>query len=185
MKYPLRWKVWSSLLRQPARFTISPAVKLTELPSAFRERWTLKPGRLYAGGAYLHLLEGKSIFEVLKDRCPLPMTIENDGKAAALAEAWKGNLKDCRDGVAIVLGTGIGGGLIKDGKIHRGKHFGAGEFSAIVTDGGTNIVMRAATYTCSTIDIRIGNGDEGCQKGSYVLYSDDGKSRSQCGTGAA
>ena len=78
------------------------------------------------------------------------MTIENDGKAAALAEAWKGNLKDCRDGVAIVLGTGIGGGLIKDGKIHRGKHFGAGEFSAIVTDGGTNIVMRAATYTCST-----------------------------------
>ena len=110
----------------------------------------IETGTLYAGGAYLHLLEGKSIFEVLKDRCPLPMTIENDGKAAALAEAWKGNLKDCRDGAAIVLGTGIGGGLIKDGKIHRGKHFGGGEFSSVITDGGNNIISRAATYTCST-----------------------------------
>ncbi len=110
----------------------------------------IETGILYSGGAYLHLLKDQSIFEVLKKRCPVPMTIENDGKSAALAEAWKGNLKDCRDGAAIVLGTGIGGGLIKDGKIHRGKHFGAGEFSSIITDGGNNIIERAATYTCST-----------------------------------
>ena len=107
-------------------------------------------GILYGGGAYLHLLQNMSLYEVLKERCPVPIVVENDGKAAALAEAWKGNLKDCKDGVAIVLGTGIGGGIIKDGKIHRGKHFGAGEFSAVITGGGSNIVTRAATFTCST-----------------------------------
>lgn len=105
---------------------------------------------LIFGGAYLHLLQGKSITSLIHERCPVPIAIENDGKSAALAEAWKGNLKDCKDGVAIVLGTGIGGGLIKDGKIIRGKHFCAGEFSAIITGGGSNFVTRAATFTCST-----------------------------------
>ena len=107
-------------------------------------------GVLIFGGAYLHLLQGKSITGLIHERCPVPIAIENDGKSAALAEAWKGNLKDCRDGAAIVLGTGIGGGLIKDGKIIRGKHFCAGEFSAIITGNGSNFVTRAATFTCST-----------------------------------
>lgn len=106
-------------------------------------------GILYSGGVYLHLLKDKSLYEVLKERCPVPIVVENDGKAAALAEAWKGNLKDCKDGVAIVLGTGIGGGLIKDGKIHRGKHFSAGEFSAVIIGSG-NSLSRAATFACST-----------------------------------
>lgn len=106
-------------------------------------------GILYGGGAYQHLLENKSLYKVLEDRCPIPIIVENDGKSAALAEAWKGNLKDCNDGVAIVLGTGVGGGLIKDGKIHRGKHFGAGELSPVIVGGG-NYITRAATYACST-----------------------------------
>jgi predicted NBD/HSP70 family sugar kinase len=86
---------------------------------------------------------------VLKERCPVPIVLENDGKCAALAEAWKGNLKDCKDGAAIVLGTGIGGGIIKDGKIHRGKHYCAGEFSSIIVREG-NFVTKAAPYACST-----------------------------------
>ncbi len=117
---------------------------------SFPGAFDIETGTLIFGGAYLHLLQGKSIIDIIHSRCPVPVTIENDGKAAALAEAWKGNLKDCKDGVAIVLGTGIGGGIIKDGKIHRGKHFCAGEFSAIITGGGSNFVTRAATFTCST-----------------------------------
>ncbi len=109
-------------------------------------------GVLVNGGAYLHLLQNKSVFTVLKDRCPVPMEMENDGKAAALAEAWKGNLKDCKDGAAIVLGTGIGGGLIKDGRIIRGKDYCAGEFSAIIVGGG-NYLERSATFACSTTGI--------------------------------
>lgn len=90
-------------------------------------------GYLYSGGA-LQYNYGKNIVEILQKRCPVPITIENDGKCAALAEAWIGNLKDCDDGIVVILGTGIGGGIIKDKKLHKGKHFMAGEFSMICCD---------------------------------------------------
>ena len=61
----------------------------------------------------------------------MPVTIENDAKAAALAEVWKGNLSDVRDGIVIVLGTAIGGAVIIDRKVLRGKNLMAGEFSYI------------------------------------------------------
>lgn len=109
-------------------------------------------GTLVFGGAYMNILMGKSILGVLKERCPVPMEIENDGKAAALAEAWKGNLKDCKTGAAIVLGTGIGGGLIQDGKIIRGKNFSAGEFSSIIVGSG-GYIEGSATFDCSTTGI--------------------------------
>ncbi|MDZ5010286.1 ROK family protein, partial [Clostridium perfringens] len=64
----------------------------------------------------------------------LPISVENDGKSAALAEVWKGNLASCSDGIVMILGTGIGGGIIKDRKIHKGNHFFAGEFSYIMQD---------------------------------------------------
>lgn len=90
-------------------------------------------GYLYTGGA-LEYNTDKEIGTILSKRCPVPIAIENDGKCAALAEAWIGNLKDCDDGIVVVLGTGIGGGIIKDKKLHKGKHFIAGEFSFIFTN---------------------------------------------------
>lgn len=66
----------------------------------------------------------------------IPVTLENDGKSAALAEYWKGNLQDVKDGVVMTLGTGIGGGIIVDGKLLRGSGFSAGEFSWLPTVPG-------------------------------------------------
>ncbi|MFE8702257.1 ROK family protein [Cytobacillus sp. FJAT-54145] len=93
-----------------------------------------KNGIALTGGA-LTYISNLNIKELLHKRCPTNISIENDGKCAALAETWKGSLKDCDDGIVIVLGTGIGGGIIKDRKVHKGKNFFAGEFSFI----GTNI----------------------------------------------
>ncbi|GIN18745.1 ROK family protein [Shouchella clausii] len=45
----------------------------------------------------------------------LAVSIENDACCAALAEVWKGNGVDCKGVAVIVIGTGIGGALIKDG----------------------------------------------------------------------
>lgn len=90
-------------------------------------------GYAYTGGA-LSYNEGKEIVKILKERCPTKITIENDGKCAALAEVWKGSLKDFDDGVVIVLGTGVGGGIVRNKKIHKGKNFFAGEFSFINTN---------------------------------------------------
>lgn len=90
-------------------------------------------GYAHTGGALLYNYD-KDIASILKNRCPINITIENDGKCAALAEAWMGSLSDCNDGIVVVLGTGIGGGIIKDKRLHRGRHFMAGEFSNIITN---------------------------------------------------
>ena len=88
-------------------------------------------GYAYSGGN-LEYNDGKNIAEILGARCGnLPIAVENDGKSAALAEAWKGSLEDCNDGIVMLLGTGIGGGIIKNKKIHKGRDFTAGEFSSI------------------------------------------------------
>lgn len=59
-----------------------------------------------------------------------PATIANDGKCAAYAESWLGALSDVDSGAAIVLGTGIGGGIVLNGKVWMGAKGGAGELSA-------------------------------------------------------
>lgn len=53
--------------------------------------------------------------------------VENDANAAAFGEFMAGALKGTNDGLAVTLGTGIGGGLIIDGKIYSGCNGAAGE----------------------------------------------------------
>lgn len=79
----------------------------------------------------LRYADGLALAPELEQRCGVPVSIMNDAKCAALAEATWGALADCRDGIVIVLGTGIGGALIKDGEVHMGAHFAAGEFSPV------------------------------------------------------
>ena len=69
---------------------------------------------------------------VLYERCPVRIVIENDAKCAAMAEAGMGALKGVNDGLVLIFGTMIGGGIIHDRKLLRGKHFSAGEVSYIL-----------------------------------------------------
>ena len=100
-------------------------------------------GVLFENGVYQELY-GSSIIEVVKEKCDVPVAVENDGKCGALSEAWKGSLKDCSDGAVIILGSGIAGGIIKDHKIHSGKCFNAGEFSYQITNPGDYSMMTTA-----------------------------------------
>lgn len=90
-------------------------------------------GHIYSPGA-LKYNEGINIIDKIHEHINLPISVENDGKSAALAEVWKGNLSSCSDGIVMILGTGIGGGIIKNRKIHKGNHFFAGEFSFLMQD---------------------------------------------------
>lgn len=90
-------------------------------------------GFLYDSGAY-RALYGHSIMELLMERCPVPVAVENDGKCAALAEIWHGSLVGCKNAAVVILGSGVAGGIIKDGKIHGGSDYVAGEFSYLITD---------------------------------------------------
>ena len=63
-----------------------------------------------------------------------PATVANDGKCAAYAESWLGALSDIDSGAVIVLGTGIGGGIVIDGKVWMGATGGAGELSGLLAN---------------------------------------------------
>lgn len=83
--------------------------------------------KIHFGGA-LHFLDGID-FAVRYKKYDIPVTVINDGKASVLAENWLGSLKDMRNCAAITLGTGVGGGIIVNGKLLNGAHFQAGELS--------------------------------------------------------
>ena len=68
---------------------------------------------------YLAYLSESPVAEELESRYGFPVSIENDGKCAALAEFWQGSLKGCRNGAVVVLGSGVGGGLILNGALER------------------------------------------------------------------
>lgn len=90
-------------------------------------------GYSYTGGA-LRYIDKLETVKVLKERCPTHITIGNDAKCAANAEIGYGNLQDIQDGAVVILGTGIGGCLIKNHQVHTGRHFSAGEFSFVKTN---------------------------------------------------
>lgn len=72
--------------------------------------------------------------KIMHERTGLPVAIENDAKAMAYGE-WKyGAAKNGRHVICITLGTGVGGGLIIDGKIYRGAKLAAGEIGHMSID---------------------------------------------------
>ena len=61
--------------------------------------------------------------------------IENDARCFALSESLIGYGKNKNNVVCLTLGTGIGGGLVYNGKLIRGSHFGAGEVGHMIYEG--------------------------------------------------
>ena len=108
-----------------------------------------KTGKIYSPGA-LAYNANVNIVDKIHEHINVPVSVENDGKSAALAEVWMGNLKNFKDGVVMILGTGIGGGIIKDRKIHKGNNFFAGEFSFILQDAKELDFNSAFALTGST-----------------------------------
>lgn len=70
-----------------------------------------------------------NIVHELGEICKCPVTIENDARCAALAEAKFGALADVDDGFVMVFGTMIGGAFIKNHEVHKGANNSAGEIS--------------------------------------------------------
>lgn len=90
-------------------------------------------GYCYTGGA-LEYIHDMNMADIISERCGVKVTVGNDAKCAANAELGFGSLQDIQDGAVVILGTAIGGALVKDHKVISGSRFGAGEFSNIITD---------------------------------------------------
>lgn len=78
--------------------------------------------------------EGCEIGKRLSEAFSLPCTVINDADCMILAEKWLGNAKDCQNAVGITIGTGIGGGILADGKILLGSRGIAAEIGHMSID---------------------------------------------------
>jgi predicted NBD/HSP70 family sugar kinase len=64
----------------------------------------------------------------------LPVTIDNDANAVALAELWFGRpeVSDARDFILVLVAEGVGTGIVFDGQVYRGERGAAGEFGHMI-----------------------------------------------------
>jgi glucokinase len=83
---------------------------------------------LIVGSANLPGFQGFPVRDEIQQRLGTPILLENDANAAALGEMWMGAGRNVKDLILLTLGTGIGGGIVMDGKILHGAQGMAGEF---------------------------------------------------------
>jgi glucokinase len=120
--------------------------------------------------------------QIIHDRLGLHAELDNDANCAVLGEWWVGAARGTRHAIGITIGTGIGGGLILDGKLYHGASDVAGEIghATIDTEGrrckcgnygcleayasGPNIAIRAVEALETGAESRLSamvNGDLG------------------------
>lgn len=90
----------------------------------------------------------KKLSKELNELTGLNVKVGNDANVAALGEAWKGAAAGAKNVILVTLGTGVGGGIIVDGKIVAGHHGAGGEI-------GHASVMHDETEICNC-------GNKGC-----------------------
>lgn len=75
-----------------------------------------------------------NIKEIMENLTGLKVQAGNDANVAALGEMWQGGGRGFSDVIMVTLGTGVGGGVILDGKIRAGVCGGAGEIGHIIME---------------------------------------------------
>lgn len=94
-------------------------------------------GIIYGSSAipYIH---GPNMKQLVSERTKLPVYIENDANCAGYAEVWNGAAKGKSDVMVMVIGTGIGGAIFKNGRLHKGANLHGGEFGYMLLN--TNVI---------------------------------------------
>ncbi|MRH43924.1 ROK family protein [Aquibacillus halophilus] len=80
------------------------------------------------GSSAIPFIHGPNIKKLLAVRTGKAVYLENDANCAGYAEVWNGSAKGKQNVLVMVIGTGIGGAVIKDGTIHKGDNLHGGEF---------------------------------------------------------
>ena len=78
----------------------------------------------------------------------LEVKVGNDANVAALGEMWQGGAKGCKDVIVVTLGTGVGGGIIVDGKIVAGFNGAGGEIGHITVNHDEIEACNCGQYGC-------------------------------------
>jgi glucokinase len=100
------------------------------------------------GAPNLPSLNGFNLRAALKSELDWPVNIENDANAAAVGEMWRGAGQGHSSLICVTLGTGVGGGIILDGKLWRGADGSAGEIGHIGVDPFAGVPCTCGSHGC-------------------------------------
>ena len=92
--------------------------------------------------------QGTKVKEILQKKYYLPVVVENDANAAAYAEYQIGSAKGANPLLMITLGTGVGGGIVVNGKLVRGAHYAGGEIGHIKLSYTKQRLCTCSRYDC-------------------------------------
>lgn len=93
-------------------------------------------------------LDGFRLAAALQSELDWPTFLENDANAAALGEMWQGAARGYKTIICVTLGTGVGGGIILDGKLWRGVDGSAAEVGHIGVDPFGGIPCTCGSRGC-------------------------------------
>ncbi|HKQ56617.1 MAG TPA: ROK family protein, partial [Candidatus Eisenbacteria bacterium] len=84
-------------------------------------------GALAGGTPHLHHWDAFPLRERVEERLGLPVAADNDANLAALGEHRLGGARGARVSITLTIGTGIGAGIVVEGRVFHGARGGAGE----------------------------------------------------------
>ncbi len=90
-----------------------------------------------------------NIAEKLTDLTGFPAKAGNDANVAALGEYWKGGGQNCDNVVFVTLGTGVGGGIIVEGKLLHGAHGSGAEIGHLCVNPQETLRCNCGNYGCA------------------------------------
>lgn len=93
-------------------------------------------------------LDGFRLAAALESELDWPVILENDANAAAIGELWRGAGQGYRTLICVTLGTGVGGGIILDGKPWRGVDGSAAEIGHIGVDPFAGVPCMCGSRGC-------------------------------------
>ena len=93
-------------------------------------------------------LQGYELAPALETALGRPVLLENDANAAALGEMWRGAARGHQTILCLTLGTGVGGGILLDGKLWRGADGTAGEIGHTSVDPFGGVKCKCCNRGC-------------------------------------
>ncbi len=90
------------------------------------------------------------VADTISQATGLPVTIDNDANAVALAELWFGRpeVRDARDFIFVLVADGVGTGIIFDGQVYRGVRGAAGEFGHMIVGTDAPVLCSCGNDDC-------------------------------------
>jgi predicted NBD/HSP70 family sugar kinase len=91
-----------------------------------------------------------AVADQVKAATGLPVKVDNDANAAALAELWLGRpeIREVRDFILVLVEQGLGTGIVFDGQVYHGVAGAAGEFGHMTIGKGAPVACAAGSHEC-------------------------------------